>query len=182
MRRRRRQWSHDGERTVNERFSRFARLLRRRRASALRPPPPDWRLTIRKRIVTASCLLALWTVMIEARLVYLQIYARGDLLSRARKQSQGKRTLPAKRGDIVDRHGEILATSVEADSVWADPSEIDDKRAAVEQLCAALQDCTREERREFLKRLENGREFAPIRREATPEQAKRVEALAMKGF
>ena len=38
---------------------------------------------------------------------------------------------PAKRGDILDRRGRVLATSVDADSIYAVPSEIDDATATV---------------------------------------------------
>ena len=38
-------------------------------------------------------------------------------------------TAPAKRGEILDRTGRVLAYSVDADSVFADPSEIDDPDA-----------------------------------------------------
>ena len=33
---------------------------------------------------------------------------------------------PAKRGDIVDRHGRVVAMSADADSIYAVPSELDD--------------------------------------------------------
>ena len=52
---------------------------------------------------------------------------------------------PAKRGDILDRRGRVLATSVDADSIYAVPSEIDERRRrSSPTLCGALGDCTAE--------------------------------------
>ena len=53
------------------------------------------------------------TLGIETRLVYLQVLRHGDLVERAKRQQM--RTIPAeaKRGDIVDRRGHVLATSVD---------------------------------------------------------------------
>ena len=65
----------------------------------------------------------------------------------ARAERQGRRSIDVhpKRGEILDRHGRILAYSVDGDAVWADPSEIDDAPGVTAQLCGVL-DCSDEER------------------------------------
>ena len=45
--------------------------------------------------------------------------------ARAARQQSDTLPTPAKRGDIVDRRGHLLATSVDVDSIYAVPSEID---------------------------------------------------------
>ena len=74
---------------------------------------------------------------IEARLVYLQVVQHAELTARAERQQSRTIEAPAKRGDILDRHGRILAYSVDADTIYAVPTEIDDPDAGGRRaLCA----------------------------------------------
>ena len=53
----------------------------------------------------------------------------------------------------MDRKGRLsLATSVDADTVYAVPSEIGDPDVAVAKLCAAFRDCTSKERQSLTER------------------------------
>jgi cell division protein FtsI (penicillin-binding protein 3) len=141
-------------------------------------PGFEWRATLRARIVIAAGLLALWVSGIEARLIYLQVFENADLAARAARQQSGTRTTPAKRGDIVDRRGHLLATSVDVDSIYAVPSEIDNAQQTAAALCRALSDCSSRDRDALAERLSNRRSlFAYVRRHASPEDAKRVAAL-----
>ena len=71
---------------------------------------------MRSRLTVAAVIFALWAVGIETRLVFLQVLEHDELVDRAERQQLQTRTLAAKRGDIVDRKGRILATSVDADT------------------------------------------------------------------
>ncbi len=95
-------------------------------------------MTLKRRVTVTASLLALWVVGIEARLVYLQVIDRADLVKRAERQQMQTIPLAAKRGDIVDRRGRVLATSVDADTIYAVPSAIDDEAAVVAKLCDAF--------------------------------------------
>ena len=141
------------------------------------PGTVDWRATLKRRTLVAAGVLVLWTAGIEARLVYLQIYRRADLAARADKQQSRTLESPAKRGDIVDRRGRVLATSVDADTIYAVPSEIAQPDAAVSKLCDALGDCTKKERQTLAERLGRGGAFSYVRRQISPEQKRRVEEL-----
>ena len=92
------------------------RILRREPASG----PVDWRDVLRSRLLVCACLFAVWTVSIEARLVYLQVVEHADMMARANRQQLRTVKLPAKRGEIVDRDGRVLAYSVDADTIGAD--------------------------------------------------------------
>jgi cell division protein FtsI/penicillin-binding protein 2 len=139
--------------------------------------PFNWRTMLRRRTFVAAGLLIVWTAAIEARLVYLQVYRRAYLVSRAERQQSSTLERPAKRGDIVDRRGRVLATSVDADTVYAVPSEIAQPEVVVKQLCEALGDCTSKERQTLTERLGRGGAFSYVRRQISPEQKRRVEAL-----
>jgi cell division protein FtsI (penicillin-binding protein 3) len=141
----------------------------------------DWRVTLKRRARVAAVLLGLWVCGIEARLVYLQIVRHGDMVVRARQQQNHTVPSPAKRGDILDRHGRVLATSVDADSIYAEPSAIGDPDEVVARLCGALGDCAPRERQALTERLRRLRNFAYVRRQVSPDAARRVAALDLKG-
>ncbi len=145
-------------------------------------PGREWRTTVRRRLLVAAAVLALWAIGIEVRLVYLQVVEHAELLARAERQQSGTRTTPANRGDILDRHGHVLATSVDVDTVYAVPSELGDVKDVVGKLCAALGDCSAADRAALTDRLDNQRAFAYVRRQISPEQSRRIAALNLDGI
>lgn len=126
--------------------------------------------------------MLLWSCGIEARLVYLQVYRRAELSARAERQQMRTVTAPAKRGEILDRHGHVLAYSVDAASVYAVPSEIEDPSAVVDALCRVFGDCTRTDRQDLVERLSRRKPFAYVRRQITPDQVKRIADLQLQGI
>lgn len=165
-------------------IERLRRALTRQRTKkdGRRASPPDWRRTLRSRALFTASVLGLWAVGIEARLVYLQVVDHQDLVDRAERQQMRTIKPAAKRGDILDRRGRVLATSVDADTIYAVPSAIDDQRAAVSRVCGALGDCSSKDRQELVDRLTRQRNFAYIRRQVSPDEAKRVAALNLDGI
>jgi cell division protein FtsI (penicillin-binding protein 3) len=141
-----------------------------------------WRTTMKRRLLAAFGALLLWAAAIEVRLVYLQVVRYGDLSSRAERQQSRTIEAPAKRGDILDRHGHILAYSVDADTIYAVPNEIDDLDATTAALCRALADCDAKDRPAMADRIRKGKYFAYVRRQVWPDQAKRVAALHLDGI
>jgi cell division protein FtsI (penicillin-binding protein 3) len=141
-----------------------------------------WQSTLRRRLSVVAALLALWVTGIEARLVYLQVFEKADLLARAERQQERTQPAPAKRGDILDRRGRVMATSVDADTIYAVPTEIDDAADAAAKLCGALGDCDTKERKAIADRLGKRRAFAYVRRQVAPDQARRVADLDLEGI
>ena len=146
------------------------------------PGPADWRLPLTQRILWMAGFLAFWVAAIETRLVYLQVFARADLVARAERQQERTQPSPAKRGDILDRRGRVLATSVDADTIYAVPSAIGDATDAAKRICQALGDCEGRDRQALADRLGTRRAFAYVRRQVSPEQARRVAALNLDGI
>lgn len=142
----------------------------------------DWRGTLKRRLFVAFGALTLWAVAIEARLVHLQVIQYDELAARAEGQHSRTRDIPEKRGEILDRYGRVLAYSVDAESIYAVPPELGDPDQAAAVLCRALRDCTRAEPRAIAERIRNGKHFAYVRRLVSPEQARRVAALELKGI
>jgi cell division protein FtsI (penicillin-binding protein 3) len=148
-----------------------------------RPAPViDWRVTLRRRVLVVAGALALWVVGIEGKLVYLQVHEHADLVARAKGQQERTLPSPAKRGDILDRRGRVLATSVDADTIYAVPTEIDRPAEVAAKLCAALRDCEPKDRQALADRLAQRKQFAYVRRQVAPDQARRVAELNLDGI
>ena len=136
---------------------------------------------MRSRLLVGATIFMLWAAGIQARLLYLQVHRHDDLQARAENQSARTMDISAKRGDILDRHGRVLAYSVDADSVYGVPSEIENAAQAASMLCAALTDCAPKEQAVLTTRLRQKLAFVYVRRRVTPPQATRIAALDLKG-
>jgi cell division protein FtsI (penicillin-binding protein 3) len=144
-------------------------------------PTRDWREVIRSRLMIGAVLCALWTGAIEARLLYLQVFQHADMVARAARQRQNTIDSPARRGDILDRKGNLLAYTVDADSIIADPTEIEDPDGVAAAICAALDRCDAAEKVAIAKNLRRKGQFAWIARKVSPDEERRVRGLEIKG-
>lgn len=146
--------------------------------------PFEWRSTVRSRVLVCAVLFAAWTVGIEARLFYLQVIAHAELKARADKQQLMTVTSPFKRGAITDANGRLLAFSVDAFTVAADPQHVEDGPRTVRLVCEAI-GCDVKKRLDLEKQIvqlaKAGREYIVFQREVAPDLADRVRALDLKG-
>jgi len=132
------------------------------------------------------CLFFLvWVCAIGGRLFWLQVMRHQEYLDRAQKQQQRTFEVAPRRGILYDRNLRELAMTVQVDSVYSDPSEIDDKKASAR----ALADAVRSEpldpqnaEEQIANRLNAGHNFAWVARRITPEASARVKALNLKGI
>ena len=131
----------------------------------------------RRRLVLG--LLLLVGIGLIGRAVQLQ-YAEQEFLT-AQGESRQLRTvpIPASRGMLLDRHGEPLAISTPVRSVWADPKPLLDARDRWPDLARELGLSRLKLKRRVLER--QNRKFVYLRRQITPDQAARVEALKIPG-
>jgi cell division protein FtsI (penicillin-binding protein 3) len=144
--------------------------------------PFDWRLALTRRVTVAAVLFALWSVGILARLVFLQVLSHDELTARAERQQLRTVDVPGKRGEIFDRQGRLLAYSVDAETVYAVPTEIDDADKAAAALCGALEECDRKEQLAIAERLSRQRAFVYVKRRVSPAEARAVASLNLDGI
>lgn len=83
------------------------------------------------------------------------------------------------RAEIIDRNGEILATTLRTASLYADPRIIRHPVEVAEQLAKALPDI---DEKQIAKRLSSDRSFVWIKRQLTPKQQKKVNDLGVPGL
>jgi len=150
--------------------------------SAAATAPEAWRIGMKGRSVIVLIGLAVWGIGIEARLVQLQVFQHDEMSGFASRQQRRVVKQTALRGDIVDRHGQILAYSVMGEQVYADPNAIDDPPAVARALCQAFRDCTAKELADLTTRLSGQGEYALVRRakNVSFEQLARAKALKLK--
>jgi cell division protein FtsI (penicillin-binding protein 3) len=118
-------------------------------------------------------------VVLLGRAVYLQ-GLHTDFLQQKGDARYGRTlVLPAHRGMVMDRNGELLANSVPVDSVWASPPDVTINTGQLKKLAQLLQI----KPSEVGKKLENSeREFVYLKRRMPPEEAARVMQLNITGI
>src|SRR5947209_18843433 len=79
-----------------------------------------------------------WTALIAARLSWLQVVRHSDFVHRAAMQQQRTFEVAPRRGVMYDRNLRELAVTVQADSVFAVPSELGDNRASAAEILAEI--------------------------------------------
>ena len=87
-----------------------------------------------KRIRVLVAIMALWGIGIGARLYFLQVVRSESYIEKAAQHQQDIVKITPRRGDIMDRDGNVLAGSVEVDSVYARPHEIKNRAATAKTL------------------------------------------------
>ncbi|HWG20699.1 MAG TPA: penicillin-binding protein [Terracidiphilus sp.] len=132
------------------------------------------------------CLFFLgWACAISGRLFWLQILRHQEYLDRAQKQQQRTFEVAPRRGILYDRNLHELAMTVQVDSWYADPSEIEDMEAAARQLAAIVhidpEDAQTTED-QILDRLKSGGRFAWIARRVSSDTSAKVKAINLKGI
>jgi len=138
----------------------------------LASPTPVWRS---KFIVAAIALAFLGLV---ARAVYIQVVANDFFQRQGEVRFARTLSLAASRGQILDRNGVVLASSVPSPSIWAIPEDI--RRDPVQlQRLATLLEMSQEE---LSKKLENeDKGFVWLKRHVEESVAKEIAALKMPG-
>jgi cell division protein FtsI/penicillin-binding protein 2 len=140
-----------------------------------------WRRAYRRRLLTVGAVLALWTAGIEARLAYLQIERHPYYLAKANLQHLKAEILDPKRAEILDRNGEVLAYSVDEDTVVAFPRLVKDKSETAQALCGVFGNCSKSDLAALTATLSQSRGKKYLRRAVSPDVASRVMALELPG-
>ena len=134
---------------------------------------PVWRS---KFIVAA---IALGFMGLVARAVYVQVIANDFFLHQGEVRFARTLTLPANRGRVLDRNGLLLASSVPAPSIWANPEDIERDPAKLRALARLLQMSPAE----LDKKLKDDEKtFVWLRRQVDEPVVKEILALNIKGI
>ncbi len=129
-------------------------------------------------------LMALAFLALIGRAIWVQIVKQDFLQSQGEVRYGRTVELPASRGKVLDRHGQVLASSLPARAVWASPEEIRTagSRATPAQL-AELGRLLQMPVAEIERRLDApGKTFVYLKRQVDADVAERVRELAIPGI
>lgn len=113
------------------------------------------------------------------RAVWLQAVQAGTLSRLATEQHDSTIALPAGRGTIVDRNGLQLAIGRDATTVFANPRQVADPRAAA---LAAGKDLGLDPEELYPKLADRSRGFVFLVRKADPERARKLKERGITGI
>ena len=133
-----------------------------------------------KRTLQLFAGLTAWALIVVARLVHVQLVRHAEYKDRAVRQQQRTLALAPVRGSILDARGRVLAESVSAQSVYADPQAIADRRGTARALAAIRGlDMTA---REIEEKLRSDSAFAWIARQIPMDVAAAIKAKNLPGI
>ena len=134
---------------------------------------PVWR----SRLVLFSLFVAF--AALAGRAIWLQGISTAFLQKQGEVRYARTLELPATRGKITDRNGEVLASSVPVKAIWAIP---DDVLAAPKDKLTALARLLEMPERELRKKLDSDRNFVYLKRQVEQPVAARIVALGIDGI
>lgn len=104
------------------------------------------------------------------RLIDLQVFEAGDLVSKMEASRSGTVAITAKRGTIYDRNGNVLATTVDCKTVVCNPQEISD----VDKTARLLAQDLGGRASDFTKALSGDSQYAYIKKKVDTDQADKL--------
>ena len=136
--------------------------------------PRDW---VRIKILAVCCLFLLLFLLIAARAVHLQYFKAGELMAYAQHSQRSSYKLTYKRGAIFDRKGVEFASSLDVDSIYAEPTVISKPAEVATKLAKALNI----QQAWTLGRLSSGKHFVWIKRLISQKESDTLHALNLEG-
>lgn len=137
------------------------------------PSAPLWR---RARLVVT--LVGVGWLVLAGRLVQLQYLDRDALSERAEQQRVFAEEIAPRPGDLLDRQGRLLATSVQTRSLYLVPHQIPNPQAVAEKLAEAL-GLSADDLSERLA-TQGDRHFLWVKRRLTDEEVDKIRALELR--
>lgn len=138
-------------------------------------------LTTSQRFQILQYVLLALAVLVGVRLAYLQIFRHDHYTALATSEHQRKYEVPAPRGQIYLRDGETkvpLALNQDLKLLYADPSLIKDKSGTANKLAAV----TGDNPQDYLKALQQGKEYAVLKTRVTEELAAKIKQQKLLGI
>ncbi|MGH8913567.1 MAG: peptidoglycan D,D-transpeptidase FtsI family protein [Acidimicrobiia bacterium] len=130
------------------------------------------------RVAVIGIFLAAAWLGMAYRLVQVQVVEAAELAEQGLDQRLVTRDLAPQRGKIFDRNGELLAMTVEAQSIWANPGQIEDPLWVAQQVGALLE----VDSEVLYERLTSDRDFVYLKRQVEPVLAEQISELEVRGL
>ncbi|MGY8762296.1 MAG: peptidoglycan D,D-transpeptidase FtsI family protein [Nitrospinaceae bacterium] len=133
---------------------------------------------LKAKLIFVSVLFLLFGGGIVWKLFFLQIIKHEHLSSRSEQQHQKTINIHYGRGSIFDRNMNELASNIEAESVYATPREIKNKKKTALILTKALS----LNKSKIYKKISSERNFVWIKRKASPGEIVKLKKASLSGI
>ncbi|WP_428718415.1 peptidoglycan D,D-transpeptidase FtsI family protein [Undibacterium curvum] len=134
---------------------------------------PTWR----SRLVLFLLFSAFFALI--ARALFLQVKSTDFLQKQGASRYTRNIELPATRGKITDRNGQVLASSVPVRAIWADPEDV---RAAPAEKLSQLASLLEMSEPDLRKKLDSDRQLVYLKRQVEMPVAEKILALGIPGI
>ncbi|MBN2135805.1 MAG: PASTA domain-containing protein [Acidobacteria bacterium] len=134
---------------------------------------------IRKnRLIFVGIFFLIWAGLIIHKQVELQFSKRSFLISKKEEQQTGIVKLIPQRGRIIDRNGRSMAMSMDVDSIYAVPYEIEN----IDKTAREVSEKLRIGYRKVLSKLRSNKGFVWLKRKVEPYEARAISNADIKGI
>jgi len=131
-------------------------------------------LQISWRTWSLIILVVLAWIVISGRLIFLQYVGHRQFATVVARQQVCKEKIPARPGDILDRNGRLLATTIVTNSLYVIPQELKNQKK-ISEICTVLSI----DQQHFLNRLNQNRDklFLWVKRRLSDEELRGIRSL-----
>ena len=121
----------------------------------------------KRRIAIGFLVLAVLMLLLAFRVAWIQVVQADELTEKAIQQQTSDIPIDAKRGEIYDRNGKELATSLTCYSLWVRPSELAENldEAGIDKLAQDLSAIVDEEAADIKKNLTKDQALVRVAKE-----------------
>lgn len=134
---------------------------------------PDWRSRVMLFVLFAAF------AALGLRALWLQGMSTGFLQKQGKSRYERTLELPATRGKIMDRNGEVLASSLPVKAVWAIPEDV---LASPPEKLTELARLLEMPEAELRKKLDSDRTFVYLKRQVEMDVIAKIEKLKISGI
>ena len=114
------------------------------------------------------------------RAVYLQLFEHEFLEGEGKARHLRVVEIPAHRGMILDRNGELLAVSTPVYSAWANPNEALSSKESIRHIATILKMNANELRKKLQQK--SSKKFLYVKRQINPQEADKIKQNDITGF
>ena len=133
---------------------------------------------IKRRLIICTFLVTIGFISVGIKLIKIQFFDREILESLGKRQLDKTITIRARRGNIHDNSGEILAINLKSPSLYADTSKIKDKLFTSKNLSLIL----KVPESILQKKISRLNKYVLLGRKLDPEQKEKIKKLNISGL
>lgn len=131
-----------------------------------------------RRIAWVFLIFCLAFTLLIGHLFWIQLIQGRDWQQKASQMRTKSKVLTSRRGLIMDRNGNKLATNIKVNSIYADPHMIDSTEQAAKDLSLILG----VNKKELYEKLNKNTSFVWIKRKVDYETSQKIRELQIKGL